>query len=161
MLTRAERLVLWNQYEILKTLHPEDKESYEERQEILENGYEQFYGDLHLAIDKSAVSSNETREVQDILDMYRALHNSCEKVGYKPDGLWATFAGFDGNHEHPQFGIAQFLRRTRGLWPELSDAPDDSHMSALPKYRSMLDAWQRLGRKHELSKVEINEIFGE
>jgi uncharacterized protein YfbU (UPF0304 family) len=30
MLTRAERLALWNQYEILKTLHPEDKESYEE-----------------------------------------------------------------------------------------------------------------------------------
>lgn len=29
MLTRTERLVFWNQYEILKTLHPEDKESYE------------------------------------------------------------------------------------------------------------------------------------
>lgn len=159
MLSWAERLVLWNQYEILKTLQPTERKSYEERQEILECGYEQFYGDLHLGLGMDTVSPSETREVQDILEMYRALHGSCEKIDYKPTGFCAKFAGFDGNHEHPQFGIAQFLRRTRGLWSEFSDAPDNSHMPTLPKYRLMIDRWQRLGRKHELSKSEIDEII--
>ncbi|HBI91490.1 MAG TPA: hypothetical protein DDY58_03100, partial [Terrisporobacter glycolicus] len=42
-LTKKERLILYNQYEILKSLNPDEKEYYEIDQEILINGFKYNY----------------------------------------------------------------------------------------------------------------------
>lgn len=110
MLTWTERLMLWNQYEILKELQPHDANTFEEKRRKLEGGYEQFCDEVHLLIDKSSVSEAETTELAEILDMFRAIHFACERNNYTPKSPRARFDGFDGNSEHPQYGIANFLR---------------------------------------------------
>lgn len=45
-LTKKERLILYNQYEILKRLDPDGETLYERDQEILINGFKANYGDL-------------------------------------------------------------------------------------------------------------------
>ncbi|WP_414462784.1 YfbU family protein [Hyphomicrobium sp. DY-1] len=164
MLTRAERLMLWNQYEILKTLSTNkyDQKSYEEKQEIVAKGYEQFYGDLHVGIDDDTVSRAETSEVIQILDMFRAIQSACEKHKYTPKSPYTKFDGFDGNNDHPQFGIAQFLRKVQGKWAEQKDRPANSHSPmSLPRYRAMLERWKALGDgRYELTPDDVEAISG-
>ena len=45
-LTKKERLILYNQYEILKKLDPDGEENYKIDQEILINGFKANYDDL-------------------------------------------------------------------------------------------------------------------
>jgi uncharacterized protein len=47
MLTKTERLLLWNQYEILKHLDPDEIKNYEKNQEILKIGLKSMYDDLN------------------------------------------------------------------------------------------------------------------
>jgi len=159
MLTWAERLILWNQYEILKSTDPGNANYHEQNQEIVAHGFEQFYPALNQTISETPVSREITSEVMDILDMYRAIHNSCQTQKYAPKNSSALFSGFDGNHEE-QYAIAYFLRRTQGKWIELAARPDDSHSSSVPHYRRMLSKWQVLGKKHFLTPEEIEDIAG-
>lgn len=160
MLTWAERLILWNQYEMQKVLAPEREDECNEAQEILASGYEQFYWMLNQSISDKPVPIEETQEVMDILDMYRAINFSSKKAGYSSRNPWAEFGGFDGNAASNHFGIATFLRRTQGKWAELEDLPDNSHNAAsLDRYRSMLDVWKQMGKKSDLSTDELESIL--
>ena len=158
MMTRTERLVLWNQYEILKRLDPDNTKDYETNQEILSHGYEQYYSEVSHSIYAETMSEKVSREVEDILNVFRAIKVSCEKLGYTPKSNWAEFKGFDGNAAGGHYGFAMFVRRTLGLWDELKDAPDNSHGSVLADYQQMLATWRRLGKKNELTEAEIEEI---
>lgn len=159
MLTWAERLALWNQYEILKRLDLENEKEYNTNQEILSNGYEQYYSELNPSIYQKTTPYEVSREVEQILNVFRAIKFSCMKLGYTPKSHWAEFEGFDGNDDGGQYGFAQFVRRTLGKWDELKDRPDNSHSSvSLAHYRRMLDTWRRLGEKYELTEAEIEEI---
>jgi len=159
MLTWAERLTLWNQYEILKRLNPDDTKEYETNQEILSNGYEQYYSEINPSIYEKTVKPEVSREVEDILSMFRAMKFSCQRLGHTPKSHSAEFEGFDGNDDGGQYGFAHFVRRTLGKWEELKDRPDNSHSSAsLDRYRRMYETWQRLGGSYELTADQIEEI---
>jgi uncharacterized protein YfbU (UPF0304 family) len=159
MLTWAERLTLWNQYEILKRLDPDNKKEYETSQEILSNGYEQYYSEINPSIYAETTPREVSREVEEILNVFRAIKFSCQKLGYKPKSRRADFEGFDGNDDGGHYGFARFVRRTLGKWEELKDCPDNSHSSmSLGHYRDMLKTWRRLGSKYELTEAEIEEI---
>jgi hypothetical protein len=159
MLTWAERLTLWNQYEILKKLDPGGAKEYDVNQEILASGYELYYPEINPSIYEKTVSAAVGEEVQDILNMFRALKFSCNSLGYKPKSHWAEFDGFDGNDAGGQYGFARFLRRTLGRWEELKDRPDNSHSGvSLDRYRRMLGTWHRLGQKYDLSADEIEQM---
>jgi len=158
-LTTAERLMLWNQYEILKHLNKNNADDYSNKQEIISNGYEQFYSELLPMLYVNSVSPEETREVQDILDMFRAIDASCRKHGYKPKSHHAEFDGFDGNNDQPQYGFAHFVRRNLGHWGELKDRPDNSHSSvSLRQYRNMLQTWYRLDKSFDLTPGQIEMV---
>ncbi len=159
MVTWTERLILWNQYEILKRLDPGDKEEYKIKQEILSNGYEQYYSEINLEIYPKTTDPGVSSEVEDILDLFRCIKFSCRRLGYTPKSKWAEFEGFDANNDGGHYGFAHFVRRTLGKWEELKDRPDNSHSSiSLEYYRRMLRTWHRLDRKHELTEAEIEEI---
>ncbi|WP_243395673.1 YfbU family protein [Sphingomonas oleivorans] len=158
-LTQAERLSLWNQYEILKHVNPDDIKEYERNQEILSNGFELYYSELNPSIYESGVDEATCREVQEILNVFRAITFSCDRLKYTPKSYHAQFEGFDGNGSTGHYGFAQFLRRTLGLWDELADRPDNSHSStSLNHYRAMVRAWDRLGGNYELDAAEIEQI---
>lgn len=159
MLTWAERLTLWNQYEILKHLNPDDTKEYETNQEILSHGYEQYYSEINPSIYENTTKREVSLEVEEILNVFRAIKFSCMKLGYKPKSHWAEFVGFDANDDGGQYGFAHFVRRTLGKWDELKDRPDNSHSStSLDHYRAMLRTWRRLGEKYELMADEIEQI---
>lgn len=159
MLTWAERLTLWNQYEILKRLNPDDTKEYETNQEILSSGYEQYYSEINPSIYEKTLKAEVSGEVEDILSMFRALKYSCLRLKYTPKSRFAEFEGFDGNDGGGHYGFAQFVRRTLGKWEELKDRPDNSHSSVtLDRYRRMHSTWQRLGGSYELTEDQIEEI---
>ncbi|CAK7257262.1 MULTISPECIES: YfbU family protein [unclassified Shinella] len=159
MLTWAERLTLWNQYEILKRINPDDTKEYETNQEILSHGYEQWYPEINPSIYAETLKPEVSGEVIDILSMFRAIKHSCIRLGYTPKSSSAEFAGFDGNDDGGHYGFARFLRRTLGRWEELKDLPDNSHSSfSLNRYRRMHEAWQLRGGSHELTAEQIEEI---
>jgi uncharacterized protein YfbU (UPF0304 family) len=158
MLTWAERLTLWNQYEILKRLNPDDTKEYATSQEILSNGYEQYYSEINPSIYKEITPRDISREVEEILNVFRAIKFSCIKLGYTPHSRSAEFDGFDGNEEGDQYGFAIFVRRTLGKWDELKDRPDNSHSNVVDRYRRMLAKWKQLGERYELTADEIEEI---
>jgi len=159
VLTWSERLTLWNQYEILKKLDPDQVKEYEANQEILSCGYEQYYSELNASIVTETVNPSVSQEVQNILDVFRAIKFSCKKYKYTPKSTWAQFEGFDGNGDEGHYGFARFVRRTLGKWEELADRPDNSHSSAsLGHYRAMVDVWNRLGRSFDLTPSQIEQI---
>jgi uncharacterized protein YfbU (UPF0304 family) len=159
MLTYAERLSLWNQYEILKHLDPEEAKQYERNQEILSSGYESFYTDMNLSIDPDPVSKQVCEEVLHILGMFRAINFACKKHGYTPKSGRAQFEGFDGNASTGHFGLARFLRRKEWKWDELAASPDNSHnLASLDRYRSMLAKWEQISERYDLTPAQIEEI---
>lgn len=161
MLTWAERLTLWNQYEILKKLDPDETKQYEINQEILSRGFVQYYPEMNPSIypEDETMPADLSREVEEFLTMFRAIKWSCDRLGYTPKSHNALFEGFDGNDSGGQFGFAKFVRRKLGKWEELADRPDNSHsMSSLDTYRRMLAKWRALGEKFELTEAEIEEI---
>jgi uncharacterized protein YfbU (UPF0304 family) len=159
MLTYAERLILWNQYEILKHLDKRQGTQYEENQEILADGYVSLYEHINGSVGKNEVSDAEYSEVVNILDMFRALTFASKKFSYTPARPFFGFEGFDGNNDHPQYGLAIFLRRTQKKWGELAAVADNSHtMSSLPRYRSMLSRWLAIDQKYELSADELRAL---
>lgn len=158
MLSWSERLILWNQYEILKRLDPDSTGEYEVSQEIIARGYEQFYGDLNTPVEKDSVPFEVTAEVMEILDLFRAISGSCSNLGYSPKSHYAKFDGFDGNNEAEHYAAAQFLRGPMKRWAELGDRPDNSHHMVLPRYKRMVATWHQLGREFDLMPEDIEKI---
>lgn len=160
-LTFAERLILSNQFTILEKLDPDQAEYYSEAQEIVNRGYEYLYEEINPSVYETAVPHDVGKEVVDILDMFRALEFSCRDLSISARSLRVDFDGFDGNSNTGHFSLAKFFRRNKGNWDELKEYPDNSHSSGtLDRYRSMLDRWEKLDRKFELSEEEITEIAG-
>ncbi len=157
-LSRADRLMLWYQMEILKQVHPDSGKQCEENQEVLERGYEIFYDELAQHIDTDSLSREECNEVMEILNMYRALDASLRALKKSHANPWSKFNGFDGNDETEQFSFATFLFDKKGLWKELADCPRNSHSATLGKYRAMLAAWSAMEKSHKLTDAQIEKI---
>lgn len=158
MLSWSERLILWNQYEILKRLDPASAKEHETSQEIVAQGFEQFYCELNALVEKEPIPFEVTAEVIDILDLFRAIDFSCRHHKYVPQSAYAQFDGFDGNEETEHYAAAKFVRRTWGKWKELSGRPDNSHANVLERYRRMVRKWYEFERERDLSPAQIEEI---
>lgn len=158
-MTPTERLIIWNQYEILRLLDKSENDYYAEKQEIVANGYEPYYPQLNPSIVEEPTSAELCEEVEDILDMFRAIKFSCDRLGYTPKSPRANFNGFDANATTGHYGIAVFLRRKQKKWEELADRDDNSHsMASLPSYRAMLKEWRQRGKSFELTASDIEAI---
>lgn len=158
-LSKKERLILYNQYEILKSLNPEEAEIYEVDQEILINGFRQNYNDL---VDGFMEETPEevSQFVIDVLQMYRSLNISYKELGKedkkKIDLYDISFKGFDGNEETDYYMYADFYINKLGRFEELKESEHfdtNYHASTIEHYKKMLDLWKEVkeGRYDQLT----------
>ena len=76
-MTKTERLILINQYEILNKLN--NNHSYNFDIEILRGGYVGLYNELS-SMDEKETPKEVYFEVQNILSMFRTINYSVEKL---------------------------------------------------------------------------------
>lgn len=165
-LTQTERLILRNQYEILKKIDPENADYYNEITEILENGYSGYYNYLFKGLSPD-IDKSECDFVVEVLDMYRAIEDY--KRGNPTDSEvvndpFSHFAGFDGNTEAECHCFAQFLIKVQKKWQEqipYEHRTDgyNSHMPVKDIYKRMLDVRRSLRKPFPLSSQQVRAIL--
>lgn len=158
-LSKTERLQLVNQYRILQAMHADDdylSKQYKRLEEIFERGYIDMY---HEAFNDlwDELPPEVTEEVLNILDMHRAMLWSLGQNPSPKDVERVKFEGFDGNNESQQLGFAKFFTRDGDKYKELQIF--NSHFPTLQRYRKMLAEWERMGRKPQLTKDQIESIL--
>lgn len=167
-LTKKERLILYNQYEILKSINPEEAEDYEINQEILINGFKVNYENLIEGFEEET-SEEISNFVIDVLQMYRALNNSYDRLndeGKEQIDLYnISFKGFDGNHETDYYAYAKFYLNQLGRFEELKESEHfeiNSHRNMFSNYRRMVSLWKEVktGRYDNLTLENMLYIIG-
>ncbi|HUF63382.1 MAG TPA: YfbU family protein [Verrucomicrobiales bacterium] len=163
-LTKKDRLLLINQYQILSTLNPGESAHYLELIEILEDGYAIFYSLIDAGISDDMPES-EGRFVLDVLNMYRAIEDFKRKNSREicSEEYYRFFRGFDGNEETKYMAFARFLVETQKKFTEqktyLKENDNlNSHMPTIHKYRAMLSKWRKFGNTFSLGEVQVIEI---
>jgi uncharacterized protein YfbU (UPF0304 family) len=165
-ITRIERTILSNQYEILGIIDSENKDHFDMMKKILDSGFEFLYDDALNSTypDEETLSYDNCLLVIHILDMFRAITDSLSKVTDKTsiDTSNLKFRGFDGNNEPTFLDFAKFFCTEFGgpRFPEIGQGIDNfnSHMPTLDTYGRMLEEWNRLKNRNELSKDELISI---
>ncbi|WP_157929502.1 YfbU family protein [Phyllobacterium zundukense] len=155
MFSFAERLVLFNQYEILKKLDPEKSSLYERHQEVVEKGLESLYEDL--GISNTTVSEEAAQEVADILLLFRAIKASSNGISNNIADK-TKFVGFGPTQSSGHFSYADFLSKILKFPQEISKSADNRPELQLERYRTMLKRWDEIGRKRELSADQIEHL---
>ena len=150
----AERLMLFNQYEILKKLDPQKSSLYARHQEVVEMGFESLYEDL--GISTTTLSKEEAQEMDDILALFRAIKASSGAASNMPGKT--EFVGFGSGQPDERFAYADFLSNILKFPQEVSNSPDNRPELQLEKYRTMLKRWDEIGRKRELSADQIEHL---
>lgn len=162
-LSKKERLVLFNQYEILKRLNPEEASDYDAKQDIVFNGYKYDYDSL-IENFEDDMPEYISQIVIDVLQMYRCISNSYydlseeEKEAYKK--LNTTFQGFDGNEETDYYMYACFLLEKQHLFPESyqdGKIETNSHWNKLEEYKIMLEKWEKV-RASKYDSLSLEDI---
>jgi uncharacterized protein YfbU (UPF0304 family) len=165
-LSKKERALLLNQYQILKRLDPDNAAHWDELIEVLQRGYTIFYSMIDERLDDD-MPGEEGRFVLAVLDLYQMVEE------YKADNPgdteisshpWGYFHGFDGATEGQYMALARFLVGTQGKYPEQAAYKDrtdnfDGHVPALDRYKAMVAKWRDMGRQSERSRDRILEIL--
>jgi len=149
-LSVAQRGQLVNQFRILEKLDPDNATEYQEKAEILANGYTIQYGEVFSEIDEE-MDIAECKYVYDVLNLFRVLIQSYEaledKQGLTLDDV--RFKGFDGNNESKRFAFARHLQK-QGRWTETLTGGLNSHsISTKSLYPRMLAKYKPI--EEELS----------
>lgn len=161
-LSKTERLILINQYEILKILAPHDAADHDLTIKKLVNGYTDrlFIFDEYLS-DELEKSVHD--DVFSIFDMHRALKFGLKQCGATVDleDDEVGFRGFDGNTEGEYLFFASYLLNDERLYQELHNSSGyyNSHMPMLDRYAGMLAQWEQSDDKRNLSKADIIRIL--
>lgn len=159
-LTAHQRLTLSLQLRRLADENPE-VDTYAQHAAIIEQGYTKLYPEVFGTTAEPELDEEVQEEVFEVLSMFRALHpGHTAGADWNPDGnrYYQKFRGFDGNND-PHYGFARFLIEETGRYTE--SAPEfNSHGNTLDTYRSMLERWKALGKQHELTEEQIDEIIG-
>lgn len=166
-LTKKDRLILYNQYEILKRVDPEGEKFYEVDQEILLNGYKYNYGDLVEGFLEDT-DVGISKFVFEVFEMYRMLNNSYQDLNEEEktqiDLEDLSFKGYDGNEETDYYMYARFLVEKYDRCKEIEkdkNAEMNSHRNMVQTYNKMLLTWLkvRTGKYDNLSLEGIKQIL--
>lgn len=165
-LSKKERLILFNQYEILKHLNPDEKKYYEINQDILQGGFVYDYNELYSFLDgETPVSVSEF--VYEVLQMYRCIRDSYynynEQDKMEFEKLNPKFQGFDGNEEPDYYSYACFLLEKLGKYEESYEngkISPNSHCNMVKEYEEMISRWKevRSGKYNSLTIEQIKYI---
>ena len=157
-----DRLILVNQYKILANLNKEDREHYQEKIEILENGYEKLYDSLIENFSHNPLSVNECIFVMDVLEMY-GTGITCSFNNLKSKTLTEQdihFPGFNTNEELKYYSFALYWLETLDRYAEIQAISNGNYRGIAEnasKYRRMIEKWKELG-KYNLTEEQIKEL---
>jgi uncharacterized protein YfbU (UPF0304 family) len=164
-LTKKERLAYIYQLRILEALHPNEANSFAQNRTALEEGFALSYEWLFESLGDE-LSEEKCREVLDILNMYRAITCGLLKLdesdALRKHGL-AKFRGFDGTKESQLMAYVRYYIVDLDRYDELKEGklPSfNSHMEMLPTYQKMIQRWNLIERKFELSREQIVTVLG-
>jgi uncharacterized protein len=156
-LSCPQRHVLAQQHEVLALLQADDEHESEHHRAmatVLREGYAGEYGDVFVDM-RSEIARSECKLLWDILDMFRLLGGSIDRLSADEHGVLGSdnehrlrFDGFDRNdtRERRLLGYVHYLVG-RGRWaelkPRLAEIGDkgNSHSPRLPSYQRMLAAY--------------------
>jgi len=158
-LSKIERWMLSNQYQILEKLDPEQAKHYANAREVIENGYTLEYEWISQYImDEFPVEG--CTEVLDILDMFQSLKFSYDELDDKSGIKEASvrFQGFDGNHETNHMAYARHLVEDEGKFDVLQIKNFNGHFPSLDRYLWMVEEWNKSADKFRLTKDDIIRI---
>ncbi|MGS0706061.1 YfbU family protein [Acinetobacter sp. ANC 3781] len=164
-LTKIERLNLIHQYLILEKLYPESQPHYSELRQALEDGYSLHYSWCFESLGND-MPEDECRKVLDILDMYRAIAFSSEKIKSTKvtEHYYNIFRGFDGNEEGQYMQYTNFFIKKLGRFDELlygnENRSFNSHSNMLKRYSRMLNIWiNEMNKNYDLNEEQILKIL--
>lgn len=150
-LTRVQRIILKNQYEILASL--EKTSRYDNKIDILTNGDTVFYGEIANLV-SNEMDRDDGKFVLDVLEMYRAMHRVDEAI---------FFPGFDGFSEprHLDFARRQILRPN--YWDEQKPFEHETNRwntqrPTLHVYRRQSKTWRASADMYELTPEDVARI---
>jgi len=153
-LTKTERLMLANQYEILAELTDDDsyKEAYNRNQVILRDAYEGEYHHLVGYMADEVMSKEWCAKIHKILFMHSNIKYA------NPDYV---FPGFDGNNEGDEYAYTDFLITNQCYTRLKSEQGYNSHRPMLERYERMLEVHDGLSPQEckLLSKENIDKIL--
>lgn len=166
-LTQKDRVILINQYQMLKHLDPDAAEHYDEFIEILQKGYTPLYPQIWLPLDESELSEDQCRFVLDVLNLYRIIEKYQDANPQDQDireHTWGRFRGFDETNESKYLSFARFLLRKQRKFEEFARHAGNtdnftSDGPTLSKYRNMVAAWKAQGKEGDLSREKILRIL--
>lgn len=168
-LTKAERLILRNQFRILSYLDVSEKDNYAKAIEILEQGYAARYIDMFERFSND-MPVESAYFVIDVLQMYRQLTFSTQNLEAKGESNVPSivFEGFDSSTETTLMSYAGFVLNIEGDYGELHGVNNASPISVnslrpmAGKYTRMLAVWRNMGKplRGSLTKEQISAILG-
>lgn len=160
-LSKKDRIILYNQYEILKRLDTDNAEIYAKDQAILLHGFEYNYDDIGSSFDE--IPCSVSKKVHDILRMFRCMTSSFDRLE-DTAGLNRNdymFRGFDMTDEPEYYTYAEWLI-TYGKYSEFKDCEFNSHWHILPRYEKMLERFKEVtkGKDDSIDIIDlsINEL---
>jgi len=166
-LSKRERLILANQFEILAALYPELKEEYCKKKEMVETGYPLELENMFDGVLENKMERTECLEVREILTMYNDIQWSYENLNNsdkkKIDDGKINFRGFDP-HESEHYNYADFHLRTGVLSKDFLPKRSgdlNTHEPVLSKYRKMLTNWKSISdrKPKNLTAEQINSLI--
>lgn len=165
-LTKKDRLLLFNQLEILKHLNPDEADRYEVEQKIVANGYKYHYDELVEGFDED-LDIAVSEYVFDVLQMYRSLNNSYASLSSEEksqiDINNIKYQGFDGNEEGDYYSYANFLLEDYDRYGEIYEDEKvelNSHRNMIRRYDRMLETWKSFNNRYgNLTLDQIKEII--
>lgn len=164
-----DRLILYNQYEILKNLEPDKKEKYEINQVILLNGYSENYEDMIKGmIYESDIKVLES--VENTLHLYSSLIISYknlpkdEQKRINEEDL--AFKGYDSKSEEEYYKYAYFLMYKLCKYQELKNVKGFEVEASSPKLKVYRDVKLKVeevknGRYDKFSAESIIQIINQ
>lgn len=166
-LSKNERLVLFNQYEILKCLNLDDTDYYEKNQKLLQYGSPK---DIESLFDFIEATTDEVAdEVHEILSMFRILKVSYDTIESKEEIKEndIKFQGFDLNEETDYYIYTKHIIENLNLYEEFKDYELNSHCNKIAKYRRMLSVFNDIFKYDDstefdyvLNADDIKKIIG-
>ncbi|WP_276120397.1 YfbU family protein [Pararhizobium qamdonense] len=157
-MNRADRLILWNQLEILKAQNPNQAADYDLQQDIVAHGYTTLYSDVFHCVTEDEASLLMQREVWETLDMFRALANA-KQGGWVPSVPGReVFEGFDANNDE-HYWFADYLLSKANLYQESAPNKNSHNVATVSRYRRMLTAWEAAVEKHKLTAAEAEAVL--
>lgn len=154
MIDNFQKLIVYNQYEILKKLDIDNQDYYEQCQKNIEHGSESDIEDLSSFL--SGTSEDVKKETYDILEMYSNLEEAQDKLNLLDGNIRkVTFYGFDGNEETDHYCYCKYIVNDEGKYSEFSNRELNSHFPHLNTYRVMLERYKKIVAERDRLFYEI------